>query len=894
MIGSAHLDPAWMWEWGEGMEAFIATCRSALERMQETPDVVFTCSSAAHYQWIEEVDPDLFEQIRKRVAERRWEVVGGWWTQADCNLPSGEGFVRQGLLGQRYFTEKFGRPATVGYSPDAFGHNSGLPQLLSGAGLNTYIFCRPDPTELTLPAPFFRWLSPDGASVYAYRLPFHYNMYQTSVPKKVDDLLTAYRKPSALTANGKSLHTFGDEWALFYGVGNHGGGPTKKHIREIIAINNDPGKPRTWFGRLDRFFEAAQEDERRRIPEWRDDLQMDSPGCYSVHSIIKRLNRRTEYELIRAEVLEGMVACIVGNDQSRREKEQADGETGGQGDKRTGRQEDRETGRQGDKETGRWGQGGDEEREGSGKSLLLAVEDPVPFSLPTAHYSLLSTAWKNVCFNHFHDILCGVAIPEALDHAVHLYGESLAIADRITRYAVRRIARCIDTTGEGQKLVLFNAHSFELDQYVTFELWHDIDKELWELPVDLRVTDDKGNEVPVQLALTSGKIGKDRVGGTFRARLPPMGWRCWQIHYGEQSCFNDRRGLIEASRSVLENEHIRVEFSTESGAITRLLHRGSGHEIIDGKGAMPVVIEDLTDTWGHGATCFDNIIGRFDLADLRLVENGPTHGTVRVTSKWGNSRIQHDLTLYADAHALYARVRILWAEPRTMLKFMFPTTIEKPESVVESAYSFVKKQCDGTERPGGAWKGIVGEVGEEVIGLGIADTLTHGYSADGSTLALTVLRSPSYATHDPHMIDAAEDVRYIDMGEIEFRYTIRPFVDKNFRSLLSKDAAFLNAPPLISLESEHPGGSNPLRPKYQGIAISKPNVHATVLKKSENGKGWILRLFETSGNKTSLHVGLHLLNVEWSLEMREHEVKTFRIYDGSVEEVNLLEYPIGE
>jgi len=85
-----------------------------------------------------------------------------------------------------------------------------------------------------------------------------------------------------------------------------------------------------------------------------------------------------------------------------------------------------------------------------------------------------------------------------------------------------------------------------------------------------------------------------------------------------------------------------------------------------------------------------------------------------------------------------------------------------------------------------------------------------------------------------------------------------------------------------------------LRPKYQGIAISKPNVHATVLKKSENGKGWILRLFETSGNKTSLHVGLHLLNVEWSLEMREHELKTFRIYDRSVEEVNLLEYPTGE
>src|SRR5688500_16970284 len=145
MVGNAHLDPAWMWTWDEGMEAFLATVRSALDRIDETPEFIFTCSSAAHYEWIEEVEPALFDRVRAAVASGHWSIVGGWWVQADCNIPSGEGFVRQAQLGQRYFLDRFGHTARTGYSPDAFGHNLGLPQLLARSGMSGYIFCRPDP-----------------------------------------------------------------------------------------------------------------------------------------------------------------------------------------------------------------------------------------------------------------------------------------------------------------------------------------------------------------------------------------------------------------------------------------------------------------------------------------------------------------------------------------------------------------------------------------------------------------------------------------------------------------------------------------------------------------------------------------------------------------------------
>lgn len=99
-IGNAHLDPAWMWQIGEGIEAFIATCRSAIERINETDEFIFTCSSAAHYNWIEQIDIKLFESIKLNILKGKWNVAGGWWVQSDCNIPSGEGLVRSHYLGK--------------------------------------------------------------------------------------------------------------------------------------------------------------------------------------------------------------------------------------------------------------------------------------------------------------------------------------------------------------------------------------------------------------------------------------------------------------------------------------------------------------------------------------------------------------------------------------------------------------------------------------------------------------------------------------------------------------------------------------------------------------------------------------------------------------------------
>jgi len=119
MIGHGHIDPVWLWRWQEGYHEVRATFRSALDRMNEYDDVIFTSSSAAFYAWVEEMDSGLFAEIQERVKEGRWDFVGGWWIEPDCNIPSGESFVRQGLYAQRYFKEKFGKIASVGFNPDS-------------------------------------------------------------------------------------------------------------------------------------------------------------------------------------------------------------------------------------------------------------------------------------------------------------------------------------------------------------------------------------------------------------------------------------------------------------------------------------------------------------------------------------------------------------------------------------------------------------------------------------------------------------------------------------------------------------------------------------------------------------------------------------------------------
>jgi len=296
MIGNAHIDPVWLWNWPEGYQEIKATFRSALDRLNEDEQFIFTTSSAAHLAWIEENEPDMFEEIRARVEEGRWALVGGWWVQPDCNLPGGEGFVRQGLYGQRYLHERFGRTADVGYNPDSFGHANTLPQILLKSGLRSYTFMRPGPHEQGLPSRLFWWQGPDGSRVLSFRIPYEYCTTGKDLEPHVRKCMTETDLDLA-------------ELMCFYGVGNHGGGPTRENLASIRRMNDDPAFPELRFSHPSRYFEAVRDSG---APVWADELQHHAVGCYAAHSGVKRWNRHAELALIRAEKLASLATALTG------------------------------------------------------------------------------------------------------------------------------------------------------------------------------------------------------------------------------------------------------------------------------------------------------------------------------------------------------------------------------------------------------------------------------------------------------------------------------------------------------------------------------------------------------------------------------------------------------
>lgn len=279
LIGNAHIDPVWLWRYQEGFSEILATFRSVLDRMKEFPEIKFTSACASYYEFVEKIDPEMFEEIKERVKEGRWCITGGWFLQPDCNIPAGESLARHSLISQRYFKEKFGKTARVGYNVDSFGHNASIPKILTASGMDSYVFMRPMPKEQGRNEHLFRWESDDGSAVTAYRIPFLYNCTTKEHILSVKDL----------------AEERGEDMMAFYGIGNHGGGPSIALIDEINnldieKVHSDP----------EEFFRAVKASS---LPTVTGELQHHARGCYSATSFVKTANRKAEETLLAAERL---------------------------------------------------------------------------------------------------------------------------------------------------------------------------------------------------------------------------------------------------------------------------------------------------------------------------------------------------------------------------------------------------------------------------------------------------------------------------------------------------------------------------------------------------------------------------------------------------------------
>lgn len=283
LICNSHLDPVWMWDWEEGLGESVSTFHQA-ELFCREFDYVFNHNEAILYAFIEEHDPELFNRIQEQVKAGKWHIMGGWYLQPDCNMPSGEAFVRQIGLGRRYFAEKFGARPTTAINFDSFGHSVGLVQILKKCGYDSYLCCRPNPEMMELPRDFW-WVGKDGSRVKVTRTTDE-NLYCTAYGTAKKEIL---RKASP--------YADGEVGVALWGVGNHGGLPSRKDledVEELIANSNGSmvhSTPEQYFAELTPKTEFAKS------------MQPCLIGCYTAMQSIKQKHIELENKLFTTEKL---------------------------------------------------------------------------------------------------------------------------------------------------------------------------------------------------------------------------------------------------------------------------------------------------------------------------------------------------------------------------------------------------------------------------------------------------------------------------------------------------------------------------------------------------------------------------------------------------------------
>lgn len=288
LVCNAHLDPVWQWNWDEGAAAALATFYSAV-RLAEKYDYIFCHNEVILYEYIERFDPALFEEIARLVKAGKWHIMGGWYDQPDCLVPSGESFIRQISLGKEYFTEKFNTYPKTGINFDAFGHTKGLVQILKKCGFESYLFCRPLNwfTWLRkLPHGPFWWKGYDGSKIKALRQE-DLDIYCSQPGQAKDDII----RKAKVYENDKE-----DDVIILWGVGNHGGINSEKDLNDIMSLTDE--KKGTWeiiHSTPDAYFEAITPTQ-----DFSEEI-IAFIKSYSSANAIKQVHDRLENTIYRAE-----------------------------------------------------------------------------------------------------------------------------------------------------------------------------------------------------------------------------------------------------------------------------------------------------------------------------------------------------------------------------------------------------------------------------------------------------------------------------------------------------------------------------------------------------------------------------------------------------------------
>jgi alpha-mannosidase len=804
-VGNSHIDMAWLWPWTETVEVVRNTFQSVLDLMREYPDLKFTMSSARTYEWMQEKYPDMFEQIRQRVKEGRWEVIGGMWVEPDLNMPDGESLVRQILVGKRYFQKNFGADIRIGWNPDSFGYNWQLPQIYKKSGIDYFVTSKllwaTDYTKF--PYRLFWWEAPDGSRLLTY-FPHEY-ANEFDPPQMTQDL--SFFAPSIY---GNKIAD-SPQMLYLFGIGDHGGGPTRTMLDRADRLR-DPKTvfPKIEFTTASEFFaDLVQELPSLKVPTWKDELYFEyHRGVFTTQADTKQRIRRDEELMLDAEKYASLASL---------------------------------------------------------------------FGRPYAQDEFEFT-WKNLLFDHFHDVMPGSGIAANYLDAKRNLEDVARSANQITEGALGELLAHIDTRGAGVPgdavpVVVFNSLSWPRTEAVEVEV------QLPRSPKQVDVVDAAGHPLGYQLLAMDPATNRARL--LILAEVPAVGYRTYfvgSIAKAEADARPDRVSVLKATDNWMQNRAVRVTVGPQTGCITSILDLQTQTETLapsetDSGGPTTHACGNLLQAFADKPKRWDawNIDSDFeqqhwdlDKADeVELVERGPLRAVIRVKKHFQNSTFVQDIAMYPGVLRVDVKMQADWHEKHILLKVTFPLSAHSDKATFEIPFGSIQRPTTRDtpaeqakfEVPAQRWA----DLSDTKHGFSLLNDSKYGYDVKGNVLRLSLLRSPEWP--DPHA----------DEGHHEFTYSLYPHAGTWREAQTVRRGYELNYP-LIARQSQRHEGTLPN--EYSFVRAEPDNVVLTAIKKSEDDDSLVLRFYEWAG--------------------READVK-LRLPAGaqSASETDLMERPIG-
>lgn len=324
-VGHTHIDMAWLWRLKHTHEKASRSFSTVLRMMEMFPEYIFLQTQPQLYAYIKEDFPEIYEEIKKRVKEGRWESDGGMWVEADCNLTSGESLTRQILIGSRFLKEEFGKDVEYLWLPDVFGYSWALPQILKKSGIDMFMTTKISWNQFNrMPHDTFNWKGMDGTEVLTHFIttPEPWNE-PGSWFYTYNGLLTAKTVKGVWDAYSEK--EMNKDLLISYGYGDGGGGVNRDLLEARRRIDKIPGLPNLKTGTAGEYFRNLKETVKNTdqyVHTWDGELYLEyHRGTYTSQGYNKRMNRKMELLYRKAEWLTAMTALREGNlDQAQQEK----------------------------------------------------------------------------------------------------------------------------------------------------------------------------------------------------------------------------------------------------------------------------------------------------------------------------------------------------------------------------------------------------------------------------------------------------------------------------------------------------------------------------------------------------------------------------------------------